>query len=62
MLLKKLFQYAKKLPYAEPLVLNVLDASSNLSSIFMHLLHWLVIFTWFLLGSCINNKFVDFVK
>ena len=53
MLLKKLFQYANKQLSAEPLVLNVLNASSNLSSMFMHLLHWLVIFTWFLLGSCI---------
>ena len=53
MLLKKLFQYANKLLSAERLVLNVLNASSNLSSMFMHLLHWLVIFTWLLLESCI---------
>ena len=39
MLLKKLFQYANKLLSAEPLVLNVLSASSNFSIMFMHLLH-----------------------
>ena len=53
MLLKKLFQYANKLLSAERLVLNVLNASPNLSSMFTHLLHWLVIFTWLLLESCI---------
>ena len=37
--LKNLFQYANKLLSAEPLVLNVLSASSNLSIMFMHLLH-----------------------
>ena len=51
MLLKKLFHYANKLLSVEPLVLDVLNSSSNLSSIFMHLLKWLVIFTWILLGS-----------
>ena len=53
MLLKKLFQYANKLPSAEPLVFNVLNSSSNLSSMFVQLIYWLAVFTWFWLGPCI---------
>ena len=50
-LVKKLFQHANKVVFAESLILNVLNASSHLTSILMHLLHWPVIFTWLLLGS-----------
>ena len=53
MLLKKLFQYGNKLLSAKSLALNVLTTSSNLSIMFMNLFHWLVIFTWFLLGLLI---------
>ena len=56
LLLYKLSQYANKLLSAEPPVLKVLNAYSNSSSAFIHLLHWLVIFTWFLLESRIKIK------
>ena len=53
MLLKTLFQYGYKLLFAEPLVLNVLNTSSNSFSMFLHLTPLAGDIYLVLLGSCI---------